>query len=225
MLSRFLNRLRPPGPPKPIGSDDVPPARRHSAHPAPEPRRSNGLKLFFETIPHSDGLQILDLGGLTEGNINFLGSLGGTIHAVDLLGRFDTMKHELADRPLDSHAAHGFVNDFLNFPRKQFDAILAWDTLEFLDTDVLNLAIPRVQDILRPGGGLLTFFHTHGRGETVPVYRYEIEQIDRLRVDPKGTRELPNAFNNRSLERLFQDFSSVKFFLTKNSLREVIVVR
>ena len=70
--------------------------------------------------------------GLTEGNINFLGGLGGTIHAVDLLGSFDQMQRELADRPLDSHAAHGFVNDFLNFPRKQFDAILAWDTLEFL---------------------------------------------------------------------------------------------
>ena len=183
------------------------------------------MRLFFETIPRTEGLQILDLGGLTEGNINFLGGLGGTIHAVDLLGSFDQMQRELADRPLDSHAAHGFVNDFLNFPRKQFDAILAWDTLEFLDTDVLHLTIPRIQEILRPGGGLSTFFHTEGRGAAVPVYRYEIEQIDRLRIEPKGSRELPNAFNNRSLERLFQDFGSVKFFLTQNSLREVIVVR
>jgi hypothetical protein len=38
-------------------------------------------------------------------------------------------------------------------------------------------------------------------------------------------RTLPNTFNNRSLERLFEEFDSIKFFLTRDSIREVIVSR
>jgi hypothetical protein len=45
-----------------------------------------------------------------------------------------------------------------------------------------------------------------------------------LLVD-RGRRRPAQFFNNRSLERLFQDFQSVKFFLTRNHLREVIVRR
>jgi hypothetical protein len=33
------------------------------------------------------------------------------------------------------------------------------------------------------------------------------------------------VFNNRSLEKLFGKFESVKFFLTRDNLREVIVRR
>jgi len=33
----------------------------------------------------------------------------------------------------------------------------------------------------------------------------------------RGTRKPAQIFNNRSLEKLFQKFESVKFFLTKNS--------
>jgi hypothetical protein len=41
----------------------------------------------------------------------------------------------------------------------------------------------------------------------------------------RGQRKPAQIFNNRSLERLFQDFQSVKFFLTRDHLREVIVRR
>jgi hypothetical protein len=41
----------------------------------------------------------------------------------------------------------------------------------------------------------------------------------------KGTRPTAQAFNNRGLEKLFSNFESVKFFLTRESLRELIVRR
>ena len=46
-----------------------------------------------------------------------------------------------------------------------------------------------------------------------------------LHLQPRFSRPLPRAFNNRNLERLFSNFRSVKFFLAKDNLREVIVTR
>jgi len=36
---------------------------------------------------------------------------------------------------------------------------------------------------------------------------------------------LQRVFNNRHVENLFRDFGSIKFFLTRDNIREVLVVR
>ena len=187
-------------------------------------RKSSGLSHFFETFPERPNLEVLDLGGLTQSNVNFLSEYGCKIHALDLLADFDYCKEHLPDRQFDSQTAQQFIDEYLNYSVDQFDAILAWDTLEHLDADLLHLAVPRLGEILSPGGGLLTFFHTQSRGELVRVYRYRIEDSQVLALQVRQQRALPRTFNNRSLERLFGSFRSVKFFLTRDSLREVIAV-
>lgn len=186
-------------------------------------RKSNGLKHFFDVLPDREHLDILDLGGLSQENIGILSQFGGTVHAVDLLVQYDQRKRDHPEDVMDVAAARDFVDEFLNFPRNQFDAVLAWDGLEFLDSDVVHLAVSRLEEVIRPGGGMLTFFHTQGRGESVPSCRYRIESPNDLVLQPRDSRSLPNTFNNRSLERLFGDFESIKFFLTRDSIREVIV--
>jgi hypothetical protein len=44
-------------------------------------------------------------------------------------------------------------------------------------------------------------------------------------ITERGIRPSGQVFNNRNLEKLFTRFQSVKFFLTKENLREVIVKR
>lgn len=191
----------------------------------PVQRRSNGLRHFIESLPRRGRLEALDLGGLSESNINFLSRLNGRIHAVDLLEMYDRRRRELPSLRFDADSSREFVDQYLNFPRGHFQALLAWDALEFLDSELLHQVIPRLRDVLRPGGALLTFFHTQSRGETVQTYRYRIDAEDSLLLQSRQLRPLPNTFNNRNLERLFGDFDSVKFFLTRDSLREVIVCR
>jgi hypothetical protein len=36
---------------------------------------------------------------------------------------------------------------------------------------------------------------------------------------------LQRVFNNRHIENLFRDFGSIKFFLSRDNVREVLVVR
>ena len=111
---------------------------------------------FFEDASSRPYKAILDLGGLNQENVNFLGRLGCRIHALDLLSDFDQFKQTLHRGDFDATAAEQFIHQHLRFESGQFDAILAWDTLEYLDVELLSNMIPWLNYILAPGGGLLT---------------------------------------------------------------------
>ena len=188
-------------------------------------RKSSGLGHFFDGAESRSYGAILDLGGLSQENVNFLGELGCKIYALDLLSDFDQFKQRLPGGEFDAATAEQFVERHLRFAPEQFDAILAWGTLEHFDSELLEVVVRWLGRILNPGGALLTFFHTQSRGEIVPVYRYLIENAHVLNLRVRRERTLPRTFSNRNLERLFSDFHSVKFFLTRDNLREVIAVR
>jgi 2-polyprenyl-3-methyl-5-hydroxy-6-metoxy-1,4-benzoquinol methylase len=188
-------------------------------------RRSHGLGYFCQTLNGDPTLEVLDLGGLSESNVRFLSQRGCRIHAVNLLAKFDEYKAKLPGRRFTANLARDFVTEYLDFEAEQFSAILVWDMLEHLDSEVLYITVPRLAQILKPGGGMLTFFHSQPRGEMVDLYRYDIEDAETLHLQARQTRPLPHTFNNRSLERLFENFHLVKFFLTRDNLREVIAVR
>ena len=56
---------------------------------------------------------------------------------------------------------------------------------------------------------------------------FAVRLVDHMTIllTERGMRPSGQVFNNRNLERLFGKFESVKFFLTRESLREVIVRR
>lgn len=232
MLGEKIRSLfRPVGEPPLNGSAMLNSEYRHSSRPgdaaalAPGSRRSNGLRQFFENLPAGGRLRILDLGGASQANIDFIALQGHKLNTEDLLVGLDRLHASARDAAGRSGMPARFIRENLDFGPEQFDGILVWDTLEFLDEDVLWAAVSQMQTILKPGGTMLTFFHTHAKGETVHVYRYQIVDRQTLHLQPRLSRPLPRAFNNRNLERLFGNFHSVKFFLAKDNLREVIVTR
>ncbi len=91
---------------------------------------------------------------------------------------------------------------------------------------------------------MLAFFHTKEAGPDAPCYRYHIVGTDSLEMQPIDPRResrrgpsgsaqtvmntnfrLQRVFNNRHIENLFRDFASIKFFLARDNVREVLVVR
>jgi hypothetical protein len=90
---------------------------------------------------------------------------------------------------------------------------------------------------MKPGAMLVAFFHTREAGPDAPYYRYHITGNDMLEMHAlnskaarKGRAEQSNfalqrVFNNRHIENLFRDFASIKFFLSRDNVREVLVVR
>jgi len=72
---------------------------------------------------------------------------------------------------------------------------------------------------------MLALFSADERAQEVPLYSYRMVDQRTIGLNPRGTRKPAQPFNNRGLEKLFQKFQSVKFFLTRDHLREVIVRR
>jgi len=118
-----------------------------------------------------------------------------------------------------------FLQENLNFPAAHFDAVMVWDSLQFLSPSLLQIVVDRLYDVLRPDAILLAFFQADEKALKVPVYNYRISDQKTLILTPRGERARGQFFNNRGLEKLFQRFQSVKFFLTRDSLREIIVRR
>lgn len=198
------------------------PAVRHDD----ETRLSNGLRQFFEHVRREGRLRILDLGGASQANVNYIALQGHKLYTEDLLVGMDQFASAPGKPPAGgTGAAARFLAENLHFPAEHFDGILVWDALEFLDEEILPAAVSRMQTILKPGGAALSFFHTQARGQTVAIYRYLIRDHQTLQLRPRWAKPLPRAFNNRNLERLFSSFHSVKFFLAKDGLREVIATR
>jgi hypothetical protein len=190
-------------------------------------RHSNGLEQFFGHIHGESGLRLFDFSGVSQANVGFITNLGCKLYSEDMLQTLDLAfgeggYYENQSRP---ERVDEFLEQSLNFPNEHFDGVLLWDVLEFLAPPLLKAAIDRLRRIVRPGSYLLAMFHAEERAGSVPVYSYRISDSKTLLLSPRGARQPAQFFNNRAVENLFQGFESVKFFLTRDSLREVIIKR
>jgi hypothetical protein len=192
-----------------------------------ETRHSHGLDQFCASLVERPGLSILDLAGASQATVTFVTSYGHRLYSDDFVRQLDQCfsNGDFYEDQTNPLKAATFLDSTLNFPDGYFDGVLVWDTLQFLTAPLLSTVIGRLHRVLKPGACLLAFFHAEERIETIPTYSYRISDHRSILLVDRGRRRPAQFFNNRSLERLFQDFQSVKFFLTRNHLREVIVRR
>lgn len=190
-------------------------------------RHSNGLEQFFGYIQGEKGLNLLDLSGASQANIAFITELGHRLYSEDLLQSLDLAfgDGDFYANQSDPARLDPFLRQCLNFPESSFDGALVWDTLEFLAPPLLKAVVERLGRCLRPRSYLLAMFHADERAQVIPAFSYRISNASALLLAPRGMRSPAQFFNNRSVEKLFQSFESVKFFLSRDALREVIVKR
>jgi len=189
-------------------------------------RRSSGLSEFTRAIDEEEGLRILDLGPTSPTNIAYLTGLGHKVYNEDVLQEAEDPSLVVAaeDGRL-TRDADRFLGENLVYTPGTFDAILCWDTPDYLHEALVKPMVNRIHHILKPKGILLAFFHTRDAGPDAPYYRYHIAGEDALELQPGPRFRLQRVFNNRHIENLFRDFSSIKFFLARDNVREVLVVR
>jgi hypothetical protein len=172
-------------------------------------------------------MAILDLAGANQGTVSFITNYGHRLYSDDFLRQLDVCfgQGDFYENQTNPRAVDAFLHATLDFPEEAFDGALVWDVLEYLSPPLLAMVVQRLRAMLRPGSCLLAVFHNEERAETVPCYSFRIHDHRTIQLSTRGRRQPAQFFNNRSLERLFQDFQSVKFFLTRDHLREVIVRR
>lgn len=184
-------------------------------------------------------LCVLDIGATSASNIRFFTERGHRIYSQDLLEASTdpalVMSNEQGLPTLDSKK---FLEENLAYPNTHFDLVFCWNLADYLDESLVKPVIGRLWSEMKPGAMLLAFFHTREAGPDAPYYRYHITGTDTLemhalnlrpgarkeRTSPR-TFALQRVFNNRHIENLFRDFASIKFFLSRDNVREVLVVR
>ena len=212
-----------PATPAPSGRVRFPP--KDPKHPETTViRQSRGLREFFDYIRDQSGLTILDLGGATQQNVSFITNLGHRLYSEDFLQILhDTFGTEDTVDQSNPGRIEYFLRQALDYPDAHFDGVLIWDVLEYLAPALLTAVVERLVKIVRPNSYMLAFFHSDDKLQAVPYYTFRIQEVNTLHVAQRGARRPAQLFNNRSLEKLFGKFDSVKFFLTREQLREVIV--
>lgn len=190
-------------------------------------RHSHGLEEFSRALAEQERLEVLDCGDVLQANVSFVTGFGHKLYAQAILSVFQHTFRGSADgapQP-DEERVRAFLNAALDFPAAHVGAVLIWDTLEFLPPPAAKAFVERLAEITKSGACLLALFHTEERAPKVPAYYYRILAPDTLHLSPKGWREPAQRFNNRAIEKMFQRFHSVKFFLGRDNLREVIIRR
>jgi 2-polyprenyl-3-methyl-5-hydroxy-6-metoxy-1,4-benzoquinol methylase len=187
-------------------------------------RPSRGLEEFFSYIRDQSGLTILDLGGATQQNVSFITNLGHRLYSEDFLQILnETFGDEDNVEQLNPGRIDYFLRQSLDYPEGHFDGVLIWDVLEYLQPALLTAVVERMHTIVRPKSYMLAFFHSDDKVDSAPYYTFRIQDTNLLQVAQHGARRPAQLFNNRSLEKLFTRYESVKFFLTRERLREVII--
>jgi SAM-dependent methyltransferase len=213
-------------------------------------RRSSGLAELSRMWESAQPLCVLDLGATSAANIRHFTGHGHKIYSEDLLTASTDPSLELkgeerkdgqGNTVLDSRK---FLAENLVYPAAHFDAVLCWNLPDYLNESLVKPVVGRLWSVLKPGGMLLAFFHTRDAGPDSPCHRFHIVGPDTLemkkielrrevRRGPTGAVhtavsdgfQLQRVFNNRHIENLFRDFASIKFFLARDNIREVLVVR
>jgi len=208
-------------------------------------RRSSGLGELSRLWESDTPLCVLDLGSTSPANIRFFTENSHKIYSEDLLVASTDpsliTKDEQGTAVLDSRQ---FLADNLVYPAAHFDVVFCWNLPDYLDESLVRPVMGRLWSVLKPGGMLLAFFHTKDAGPDSPCYRFhiigkdtlEMQRIELRREARRGPTgavhtaitegfRLQRVFNNRHIETLFRDFASIKFFLARDNVREVLVVR
>ena len=201
----------------------------HTAEPtAVTERTSKAFEQFVSSVRERENLSLLDLGGANQANITFITELGHRLYADDFLRNVEMEfgpDEGMLERESESQRTQDFLDRNFDFPEYSFDGALLWDTLQFLAPTLLEGTVDRLYRILRADSPVFLLFAGNEKAKSIPHYYYRISGPRNLTLIPRGERPPSQVFNNRSVEKIFQRWGSIKFFLTRDNVRELIVRR
>ncbi len=201
-------------------------------------RRSSGIGEIARILNSQEGLCVLDVGATSANNIRFLTSHGHKNYSEDLLrASLDPALRTQDTQGTTVIDSKKFLDENLTYQNGQFDIVLCWNLPDYMEESLVKPTIDRLWSVMKPGALFLAFFHTRDAGPDSVCHRYHITGTDMLEMQevrfslpghPSSEKHSPRIqriFNNRHIENLFRDFASIKFFLARDNIREVLVVR
>jgi hypothetical protein len=191
-------------------------------------RSSHALSQFFGSTSELKGFPLLDLAGANQANISFITEMGFRLYSDDTMRVLEMAFGRGPDalqNQSDQERVDRFMTATLDYADNQFCGALLWDVLQFLAPPLVQDAVDQLYRILMPGAYMFAIFHANERCPEVSLYSYRIADAKSLVLSARNETRPATYFNNRAIEKLFHRYRYVKFFLTRDNLREIIVRR
>jgi hypothetical protein len=206
-----------------------------SAAASPNGRLSNGLKEFLWQLNGIGHPHLLDLGPARQTTITFFIERGFKVYTEDFLATLKRFQDEdaqwLKSLPPDADRserspgtrAERFLEATLKYSNETFDAVLVWDILDYLDSELMARLAARITSLVREGGVVFAMFHQR-KPET--FHRYRILDAQNLELIPAPCPFQPQrVFQNREISNLFCRYRSSKMFVGRDQIRESLFVK
>ncbi len=196
-------------------------------HSAERSRPSRGWAEVLAFLKAGDGLRVLDFGTTSPANINFLTSLGHSVYMANVVQDANRPEWKLPadDSGAEAYDIEGFIKSALDFSGRDFDVILLWDTANYLPAPLVAPMFERLHKVMRPQGRMLALFHGRTEGPETAFSRYQLTDSDQLNVVSAGEYPVRQVYQTRQIEKLLEKFSTTRFFLGKDNVREVTATR
>jgi len=198
-------------------------------------RVSNGLKEFLWLLSDVDQPRILDLGNVSQATLNYFIQKGFRISTEDILRSWkgfiaaeeDSLRRmapgEESERVSQVSLAEKFLSESVRYGDESFNGILVWDLLDYLDSAMVPRLMDRLFEILRPGGVVLSMFHSRTPER---YHRYRVLENNSIEMVPAATISVhARIFQNREILDLFGKFRSSKTFVARDQLREALFLK
>lgn len=206
------------------------------AKPSFSPRETRGSNSLKDFLWHLNGLgrgSLLDLGPVWQSTVTFFIERGFKVSTEDVLAGWKQFSLEETERqrglPAEevrktrAELADIFLESSLQFAPGSFDAVLAWDILDYLEDDVMQRVAERLRTVVREGGVILAMFHSKRPQQ---FQRYRIMDEKTLEMVPSSSIfPMARVFQNREISDLFSRFHTSKTYLGRDQLREGLFVK
>jgi hypothetical protein len=198
-------------------------------------RVSNALKEFLWNL---DGLgrgTLLDLGPAWQTTLSFFIERGFRVTSEDILrGWSDFLMQEekklkgamtaedYAERTPETLAKR-FLNENLQYGPGTFDAMLLWDTLDYLEPKLAKETVAHLTEMVRPGGVVFALFHSK---KPPGFQRYRVVDTTSLQIlEAKTIFPAQKLYQNREIQELFGRFRTMKSYVSRDQLRETLFIK
>jgi hypothetical protein len=178
---------------------------------------------------------LLDMGPARQTTLNFFIERGFKVYTEDLLETWklfldsdDRQGQEARENgnPLlmtPAARAERFLETTLQYPKESFDAVLMWDILDYLDSDLVSRLMVRITSLVRDGGAAMAVFHTR---KPESFHRYRVVDAQTLELIPAPCAFSPQrVYQNREIADLFRRFRSSRTFVGREQFRESLFVK
>jgi hypothetical protein len=199
-----------------------PGSRSPAERAAPSGHRSQALKALLDSLRPESRHTVLDLGPPIAGNIEFLSALSCRVRIADL--HRSLAAESIEDRRPEAMGAT-LARLLPIAPDERFDALLAWDVLDYLRPDQVSTLMSRLTAACREEALVLVLASTRRQIPATPLRHRILDRESMVSEGPLEPQRPGPAHGQTDLRRMMPGFSVRHSVLLRSGVQEYLFAR